>query len=248
MVQSLVQRRIPMFSFLNQQLNTSGFDSHHPLHPAPFSLPRIGLDQKTAPCAEFPLRLNFCAMKLHNILPALLLAFLPPLGWAQPPDTLQAIPQLDVSRYLGRWYEIAKFPNRFQQKCVADTSANYTLRDDGSLSVLNQCRLADGTLYQAQGQARQLGGKLSARLEVRFAPAWLSFLPLVWGDYWVVDLDDRYELAAVSEPGQQYLWILARTPVVDASKYNNLLLRLTKMGLNVQKLETSAQTSSAPPQ
>lgn len=85
-------------------------------------------------------------MRLRNILPALLLAFLAPLGWAQPPDTLQAIPQLDVSRYLGRWYEIAKFPNQFQKKCVADTSAEYSLLGNGQISVVNQCRLADGSL------------------------------------------------------------------------------------------------------
>ena len=184
-------------------------------------------------------------MKLLNILLALLLAFLTPLGRAQPPDKLQAIPQLDVSRYLGRWYEIAKYPNRFQQKCVADTSAYYTLRADGSLTVLNQCRLADGTLYQAQGQARQLGGKQSAKLEVRFAPAWLSFLPFVWGNYWVIDLDEHYELAAVSEPSRQYLWILSRNSTVDAASYTALLHRLTGMGLDVQKLEKSKLSGSA---
>lgn len=184
-------------------------------------------------------------MKLHNILPALLLAFLTPLGWAQPPDTLQAIPQLDVSRYLGRWYEIAKFPNQFQKKCVADTSAEYSLLANGQISVVNQCRLADGSLQIAEGLARQIGGSHSAKLEVRFAPAWLSFLPFVWGNYWVVDLDERYELAAVSEPNREYLWILSRTPAVDEASYKALLYRLANMGLDVQKLEKSKWSGSA---
>ncbi len=178
-------------------------------------------------------------MKLRNILPAMLLSFMTPLGWAQPPDALQTIHQLDVSRYLGRWYEIAKFPNQFQKKCVSDTSAEYSLLANGQISVLNQCRLADGTLQIAEGLARQTGGPQSAKLEVRFAPAWLSFLPFVWGNYWVIDLDERYELAAVSEPTRQYLWILSRKPTVDASRYAALLHRLTGMGLDVQQLETS---------
>lgn len=184
-------------------------------------------------------------MKLRNILPALLLAFLAPLGWAQPPDTLQTIPKLDVSRYLGRWYEIAKFPNQFQKKCVSDTSAKYSLLANSQISVLNQCRLADGTLQIAQGLARQIGGPQSAKLEVRFAPAWLSFLPFVWGNYWVIDLDERYELAAVSEPNREYLWILSRTPDVDEASYKALLHRLASVGLDVQKLEKSKLSDSA---
>ena len=161
---------------------------------------------------------------------------------AQNSGSLQAISTLDVPRYLGRWYEIAKFPNSFQKDCTSDTSANYVLRPDGQIEVQNQCRLADGRLKMAMGLARQLGGPTSAKLEVRFAPAWLSFLPFVWGDYWVVDLDAGYELVAVSEPGRQYLWILSRTPVVDEARYKALLQRLIGMGLDVHKLEKSVQS------
>ena len=154
---------------------------------------------------------------------------------------LQAIATLDVPRYLGRWYEIAKFPNRFQQNCVADTSADYSLLPDGSLQVLNQCRRSNGEIQQAVGAARQRGGDNSARLQVRFAPAWLSLLPFVWGDYWVIDLDERYELVAISEPKRQYLWILSRTPQVDEARYAALLGRLQAIGLDVGKLEKTRQ-------
>jgi apolipoprotein D and lipocalin family protein len=78
-------------------------------------------------------------------------------------------------------------------------------------------------------------------LQVRFAPAWLSFLPFVWGDYWIVDLDDKYELVAISEPRREYLWILSRTPAVDEATYKALLNRLTIIGLDVKKLEKSPQ-------
>ena len=160
--------------------------------------------------------------------------------WAQGGVPLQSIASLDVPRYLGRWYEVAKFPNRFQKKCLSDTSATYSLLPGGSLRVLNQCRLANGEMDQAVGEARQIGEATSPRLQVRFAPAWLSVLPFVWGDYWVVDLDEVYELVAVSETKREYLWILSRTPQVDANRYAALIGRLAAMGLDVSKLEKTA--------
>ena len=96
----------------------------------------------------------------------------------------------------------------------------------------------------ALGLARQIGGTQSARLEVRFAPAWLSWLPWVWGDYWIVDLDDRYDLVAVSEPSREYLWILSRSPVVDPSRYAALLARLSAMGLDTGRLEKTKHYGS----
>ena len=167
-------------------------------------------------------------------------------SWAQTAPELQTIPQLDVPRYLGRWYEIAKFPNWFQKKCVGDTSANYRLLPDGTLEVLNQCRLQNGQMDQALGQAKQLGGPSSPKLQVRFAPAWLSVLPFLWGDYWVVDLDESYTLAAVSEPKRDYLWVLSRTPTLDAERYEALLQRLRAQGLDVTRLEKTAHTVLKP--
>jgi apolipoprotein D and lipocalin family protein len=155
--------------------------------------------------------------------------------------SLQAIASLDVPRYLGRWYEIAKFPNRFQQQCVADTSADYSLLPDGSLQVLNQCRRSNGEMQQALGAARQVGGGNSARLQVRFAPAWLSLLPFVWGDYWVIDLDADYQLVAVSEPRREYLWILSRSQKPDPARYAALLDRLRGMGFSLERLEITRQ-------
>jgi apolipoprotein D and lipocalin family protein len=160
---------------------------------------------------------------------------------AQP---LQAITALSVPRYMGTWYEIAKFPNRFQKKCVGDTSASYTLRDDGRVDVLNRCRTADGKFDAAEGVARQLGAANSPKLKVRFAPAILSFIPMVWGDYWVIDLDEQYQLSAVSEPQREYLWILSRTPQVEPAAYEALLARLRSQGLDVSKLERTPQTQT----
>lgn len=157
---------------------------------------------------------------------------------------VKTISSLDVSRYLGTWYEIAKFPNWFQKKCVSNTQAVYSLRPDGNLKVLNSCKMADGEVSQAEGTARQIGPKDSPKLEVRFAPAWLGFLPMVWGDYWVIDLDPQYQVAAVSDPKREYLWVLSRTPELDKKTYDELLARLQSQRFDTHKLELTTQTAA----
>ena len=162
-------------------------------------------------------------------------------------DALKPIPSLNVPQYMGTWYEIAKFPNRFQKMCASNTSAQYSAQPDGTLSVRNRCADAQGKVNEVEGQARQIGNATSSRLEVRFAPSWLSFLPFVWGDYWVIDIDTGYQLVAVSEPKREYLWILSRTPEVSAKAYDELLERLVKSGFDVKRLERSKQGNAASP-
>jgi len=123
------------------------------------------------------LALSFCAVALGMHASVALSAD------AATTEPLQTIAALDVPRYMGTWYEIAKYPNWFQKKCVGDTRADYSLQADGRVQVINRCREASGELSEAVGMARQLGAADSPKLEVRFAPAWLSFLPMVWGDY-----------------------------------------------------------------
>jgi apolipoprotein D and lipocalin family protein len=159
----------------------------------------------------------------------------------QSDQAVKTIASLDVPRYLGTWYEIAKFPNRFQKMCISNTKAVYTAKPDGNLRVLNSCKTASGETSEAEGLARQIGAKDSPKLEVRFAPEWLSFLPMVWGDYWVIDLDPQYQLAAVSDPSREYLWVLSRTPQLDPKVYADLLQRLQQQRYDIQKLELSPQ-------
>ena len=154
---------------------------------------------------------------------------------------LTAVDTLDVQRYLGTWHEIARYPNWFQRKCVGQVTADYALDSDGSLKVLNRCRLADDEFDEAKGTALQQGGPASARLKVSFAPAWLSFIPFLWGDYWVIDIDADYQLAAVSEPGRDYLWVLSKTPRVDPVRYQALLERLAAKGFDIPKIELTPQ-------
>jgi apolipoprotein D and lipocalin family protein len=155
---------------------------------------------------------------------------------------IKTIASLDIARYQGTWYEIAKFPNWFQRKCIADTNATYKIKEDGNVSVTNRCTFENNEKGEALGTARQIGDSTSPKLEVRFAPAWLGFLPLVWGDYWVIDIDPEYQLAAVSDPRREYLWILSRTKSVDQNRYQALLGRLVNNnGFSLEKLSLTPQ-------
>ena len=163
---------------------------------------------------------------------------------AQALPPVQTIASLDVPRYMGTWFELAKFPNVFQRKCVGNTRAVYTLNVDNTVQVLNRCRIQDGSTIEALGQAKQIGNATSPVLKVRFAPEWLGWLPLVWGDYWVIDLDDQYQLAAVSDAKREYLWVLSRSPKTDPRLYAALLQRLQQQGFDIDKLEVT--THDAP--
>ena len=125
---------------------------------------------------------------------------------------LEPVPSIDLNRYIGTWYEIARLPNSFQEKCLGDVTANYSFNDDGTIRVINRCRKENGEMTEAEGKARRLSmDEPNSKLEVRFAPAWLSWLPFVWGNYWVIELAEDYSYAVVGEPKREYLWILSRT-------------------------------------
>jgi apolipoprotein D and lipocalin family protein len=119
------------------------------------------------------------------------------------------------------------------------------LNVDNTVQVLNRCRIQDGSAIEALGQAKQMGNATSPVLKVRFAPEWLGWLPLVWGDYWVIDLDDQYQLAAVSDAKREYLWVLSRSPKTDQRLYAALLQRLQQQGFDVDKLEVTTHDAPA---
>lgn len=167
---------------------------------------------------------------LPTLLAATLLLSSGALG-AQAP--LPTVPSVDLDRYAGTWHEIARYPNRFERMCARDVTANYTRRSDGTIAVVNSCRKEDGTMTRAEGVARVVA---PAKLEVRFAPAWLSFLPFVWGDYWVIDLAPDYSYSVVGAPGRDYLWILARNPQLDDATMAAILARLPALGFDPARL------------
>ena len=172
-----------------------------------------------------------------------------PLGCAQTStqrlklSPLQTVERVELSRYLGTWYEIASFPQSFQKGCTA-TTANYSLREDGEIDVLNQCRKGslEGKQDSAKGRARVVDRTTNAKLEVSF------FRPF-WGDYWIVDLGEDYEYAVVGHPSRDYLWILSRTRTLPTERYKQIIQRLVGQGYEVSRLvrtQQPAETASAP--
>jgi len=163
-------------------------------------------------------------------------------------QTVQVVPSLDLSRYAGTWYEIARFPNRFQQSCAGDVTATYTLLDNGDVEVVNRCRKDDGGWIEANGIARRLSEEEpTSKLQVRFAPAWLSFLPFVWGNYWVIDLAEDYSFALVADPDREFLWVLARMPSLDDTTYASLMETARRQGFDTSRVvrtSHSAETGS----
>lgn len=156
---------------------------------------------------------------------------------------LQTVPNVDLGRYVGKWYEIAKYPNRFQKQCVANTTATYAMKAGGRLEVINECVKKDGTGERAVGEAKIADKKTNAKLKVRFAPGALSFLPFVWGNYWIIDLDKDYGYVAIGEPKREYFWILARKPVLDDAVYQDIVRRAEAMGFSPAKIERSPQNA-----
>ena len=158
---------------------------------------------------------------------------------------VKAVSNVDLKRYSGKWYEIAKYPNDFQKKCVGNTTATYNVKTDGTLEVVNQCLKKDGTIIDAKGKAKIVDAASNAKLKVRFAPGYLSFLPAVWGDYWILELDDNYQYAVVGDPDREYLWILSRTPEMKEAVYQNLQRRVETMGFNPGNLTKTPQNAEA---
>ncbi len=148
---------------------------------------------------------------------------------------LAAVDHVDLERYLGRWYEIARFPNSFEKNCEGVT-ADYAQRDDGLISVTNTCRKGSpaGEEKAATGRARVVGAASNAKLKV-------SFFGPFWGDYWVIGLAEDYSLALVGEPSGRYLWILSRTPTISDATRHEALTDLKAMGYNTDALYWTEQ-------
>lgn len=166
-----------------------------------------------------------------------LVCFLSLASHAQAP--LATVPRVDLDRYAGRWFEIAKVPNRFQNQCARDTTATYTRRDDGTVAVVNRCVRADGSIDDIAGVARVVDADTRAKLEVSFLPAWLRWTGIGWGRYWVIALADDYRYAVVGEPSREYLWILARAPVLDAADRAAIDTALRASGYDPARLAES---------
>jgi len=140
------------------------------------------------------------------------------------------VPTVDLNRYKGSWYEIARLPNWFERKLTC-TSATYILRDDGKITVINKGNLlADPKKVSSANGVAWIPDKNSpAKLKVQF------FWPFS-GDYWIMDLDKDYRYVLVGEPSHKYLWILAREKKLDEETYNMLLRKAVENGYDVKPI------------
>jgi apolipoprotein D and lipocalin family protein len=141
-----------------------------------------------------------------------------------PPAPLPTVTSVDLPRYMGNWYEIAKLPNRFQASCASDTVARYRLKEDG-VEVFNRCRHADGSVDSIRGRATVVPGSAGSRLRVSF------FWP-IYGDYWVLALDPAYETVLVGAPSRKYAWILSRSTTLSEDRLQALLARAQALGFD----------------
>ncbi|KAE8682672.1 ACI19 protein [Hibiscus syriacus] len=160
--------------------------------------------------------------------------------------TMEVVKNLDIKRYMGRWYEIASFPSRFQPRNGVNTRATYTLNQDGTVHVLNETWTVgkrgyiEGTAYKADPKSDE------AKLKVKFyVPPFLPIIPVV-GDYWVLYIDDDYQYALIGQPSRNYLWILCRQTHMDDGIYNHLVQKAEAVGYDVSKLHKTEQSDPPP--
>jgi apolipoprotein D and lipocalin family protein len=148
---------------------------------------------------------------------------------------LEAVASVDLNRYLGRWYEIARLETSFEKGCEGVT-ADYSMRDDGLIEVINTCRegAPDGKARAAKGKARIIDSVSNAKLKV-------SFFGPFWGDYWVIDLTDDYSRSIVGEPSGRYLWILSRTPTITDASRAEAIGKLQALGYDTSALYFTKQ-------
>ena len=141
--------------------------------------------------------------------------------------SLEVVPHVELEKYLGKWYEIAHLPAKFQEGCN-ETIATYTLSTDGNISVLNQCT-KDGKMKQAKGKAKVVDKNSNAKLKVSF------FWPF-YGDYWIIKLGNTYDYSVVGTPNRKYLWILSRTPQMDDNLYSQIIEYVKLKGFDANKI------------
>jgi apolipoprotein D and lipocalin family protein len=149
---------------------------------------------------------------------------------------LATVDDVDLERYQGTWYEIARLPMWFQRGCVR-SQARYTLRDDGSVDVINSCTTAENEVETARGRATVVEPQSNAKLELVF-DNWFSrlFPDLTKGQYWIIALAPDYSSAMVGHPNREYLWILARSPQLEEKRYKALVSRAKELGFDIEEL------------
>ncbi|PNU05730.1 MULTISPECIES: lipocalin family protein [Novosphingobium] len=159
------------------------------------------------------------------------------------PHEIKTVPNLDLNRYLGTWFEICRLPLKWEDAQASDITATYSLNPDGSIRVDNRCIDKKGEPDQAIGQAFPVDAG-NARLKVSFLPQYLRWLPFAKGDYWVMRISPDYTVALVGTPDRANLWLLARTPRLSAKVRDDYLSSATAQGFDLAALISPRQSGN----
>ncbi|MEO8616898.1 MAG: lipocalin family protein [Luteolibacter sp.] len=156
---------------------------------------------------------------------------------------LKTVDRVDVGRYLGKWYEVARFPKWFQRGCVSAT-ARYSNLPDGSIRVVNNCIHYDGTQRAITGTAKPVDASAN-RLRVRFSKSWIGRLIPVSkeGNYWIIDISPDYRDAIVGTPDRNFLWFLSRSPSLSLAAFNRMKSIAQAQGFDTKRLVIDQHTS-----
>ncbi|OTG94471.1 hypothetical protein B9T24_11985 [Acinetobacter sp. ANC 4654] len=163
------------------------------------------------------------------------------LAYAQT-KPLQTVDKVQLDRYLGVWYEIARKPMYFENKCNRDVTATYTLNENGNVIVNNRCLSKDGQLQQSIGEAFVQNAPFNTKLKVSFLPEAIRWLSVARGDYWILKIDDDYQTVLVGEPRRKYMWVLSRSAQPDQAVVNEYLEYAKSVGYNLTDLIHTKQT------
>ncbi|MGB9192051.1 MULTISPECIES: lipocalin family protein [unclassified Acinetobacter] len=155
---------------------------------------------------------------------------------------LQTVEKVELDKYLGVWYEVARKPLYFQNKCDRDVTATYTVNENGNVVVDNRCYTKEGNLTQSIGEAFIENAPFNTKLTVSFLPEAIRWLPFGRGDYWVLKLDENYQTVLVGEPRRKYMWVLSRTPQPDQAVVNEYLEYAKSLGYDVGDVIHTKQT------
>jgi apolipoprotein D and lipocalin family protein len=156
---------------------------------------------------------------------------------ARPQAPPRTMPQVDLRRFMGDWYEVARLPAPFEGACAGQPSAHYRLRRSGSVEVVNRCRGADGREKVSVGRAVVVPGSGNAQLRISLWPRALRFLSWAWSDFWIVHVDPQYRMALVAHPSRRWCWLLSRERELAPADMARLLEIAAAEGFAVQRLQ-----------